>query len=251
MPKILLIGGSDGSCGAGLFADYQTLNDLGSSANVVITSVTSQTDELFVESHTIPQRCIESQIDVGLAKNYDAIKIGMLPCLGAVKTVSEYVVGVGMKKVVLDPVFQSSSGGSLCSIEAFEEMKNMLFGKVDLLTPNLVEARLILGLKNEVQMELEEMALRCLEFGSKAVLLKGGHLDGNFCMDVFVERDNPNSTLVFKRSKLSEGTSVRGTGCRLASAITHFYAQGRELRVAVSQGIEFLQNYLKKKLEVS
>ena len=175
MPKILLIGGSDGSCGAGLFADYQTLNDLGSSANVVITSVTSQTDELFVESHTIPQRCIESQIDVGLAKNYDAIKIGMLPCLGAVKTVSEYVVGVGMKKVVLDPVFQSSSGGSLCSIEAFEEMKNMLFGKVDLLTPNLVEARLILGLKNEVQMELEEMALRSLEFGSKAVLLKGGH----------------------------------------------------------------------------
>ena len=70
-------------------------------------------------------------------------------------------------------------------------------------------------------------------------------------MDVFVERDNPNSTLVFKRSKLSEGTSVRGTGCRLASAITHFYGQGRELRVAVSEGIEFLQNYLKKKLEDS
>ena len=251
MPKVLLIGGSDGSCGAGLFADYETLNHLGSSANVVITSVTSQTDELFVESHTIPQSSIESQTDLGSAKNYDAVKVGMLPDLGAVRAVSNYLVAEGIRKVVLDPVLKSSSGGTLCSIEAFEEMKNMLFRKVDLLTPNLQEARLILGLKNGDQMEMEEMALGCLEFGSKAVLLKGGHMDGNFCMDVFIEKENANSPVVFKRSKLTKGTSVRGTGCRLASAIAHFYGEGRELRAAVSSGIEFLQNYLKKQLKVS
>ena len=43
---------------------------------------------------------------------------------------------------------------------------------------------------------------------------------------------------------------VRGTGCRLASAIAHFYGSGNELSEAVSRGIDFLQNYLKAKLEI-
>ena len=58
-------------------------------------------------------------------------------------------------------------------------------------------------------MELEEMKLRCLEFGSKAVLLREVIWIANFCMDVFVERDNPNSTLVFKAQKLPGDISAR------------------------------------------
>ena len=97
---------------------------------------------------------------------------------------------------------------------------------------------------------LIEIAKDCLRFGSKAVLLKGGHLEGNTCIDVFVEKDKPSKPLVFKHKRLPDGTSVRGTGCRLASAIAHFYGSGKDLSEAVSCGIDFLQNYLKSKLEI-
>ena len=47
MPKILVIGGSDGRGGAGVFADHETLISLGSKAEFIVTSVTSQNDEVF------------------------------------------------------------------------------------------------------------------------------------------------------------------------------------------------------------
>ena len=64
MPKILLIGGSDGSCGAGVFADFETIKSLNSNANVVVTSVTSQNDHQFEHSLAIPPANIKSQLDV-------------------------------------------------------------------------------------------------------------------------------------------------------------------------------------------
>ena len=63
MPKILLIGGSDGSCGAGLFADYQTILSLGSTAGVVVTSVTAQNDQKFLSAYNLPSTNLKSQFE--------------------------------------------------------------------------------------------------------------------------------------------------------------------------------------------
>ena len=250
MPKILLIGGSDGSCGAGVFADFETIKSLNSDANVVVTSVTSQNDHQFEHSLAIPPANIKSQLDVIAADSCQAVKVGMLPNNESVEIVSKYFSSDRFSRVILDPVMASSSGASLSSRESFDALKQTLFPKVDLITPNLMEARLILGLKKSHENDLVEIAKDCLSFGSKAVLLKGGHLEGNTCIDVFVEKDKPSKPLVFKHKRLPNGTSVRGTGCRLASAIAHFYGSGNELGEAVSRGIDFLQNYLKAKLEI-
>ena len=80
--------------------------------------------------------------------------------------------------------------------------------------------------------------------------MKGGHLDGENCIDIFIEKNNPSEPLVFRHKRLQGGDSVRGTGCRLASAIAHFYASGSALSDSVNSGIDFLQNYLRSKLEV-
>ena len=250
MPKILLIGGSDGSCGAGVFADFETIKSLNSDANVVVTSVTSQNDHQFEHSLAIPPANIKSQLDVIAADSCQAVKVGMLPNNELVEIVSKYFSSNRFSRVILDPVLASSSGASLSSRESVDALKQTLFPKVDLITPNLMEARLILGLKKSHKNDLVEIAKDCLSFGSKAVLLKGGHLEGNTCIDVFVEKDQPSKPLIFKHKRLPDGTAVRGTGCRLASAIAHFYGSGNELGEAVSRGIDFLQNYLKAKLEI-
>jgi len=250
MPKILLIGGSDGSCGAGVFADFETIKSLNSNANVVVTSVTSQNDDQFEHSLAIPPANIKSQLDVIAADSCQTVKVGMLPNNESVEIVSKYFSSDRFSRVILDPVMASSSGASLSSRESLDALKQTLFPKVDLITPNLMEARLILGLKKSHENDLVEIAKDCLSFGSKAVLLKGGHLEGNTCIDVFVEKDQPSKSLIFKHKRLPDGTAVRGTGCRLASAIAHFYGSGNELSEAVSRGIDFLQNYLKAKLEI-
>ena len=66
MSGVLLIGGSDGSCGAGVFADYETLKSLGSPGKVIITSVTSQNDSIYLGSYDLPFTSLESQLELSL-----------------------------------------------------------------------------------------------------------------------------------------------------------------------------------------
>lgn len=242
MPKILVIGGSDGSCGAGVFADHETLISLGSKGKFIVTSVTSQNDEVFLDTHVVPSSTLDSQFEAISLGDFNAIKIGMLPSVEAVQIVSRYLSDAS-QKIVMDPVFRSSSGGSLSTHETISAMKELLFPKVDLLTPNLLEALSLLNLDGDQEIQIEAIASRCLELGSGAVLLKGGHLKGAICKDILVEK--VKSPIIFQRNKIAGGTSVRGTGCRLASAIAHFLADGRELEDAVNAGIEFLQRYIR------
>ena len=245
MPEILVIGGSDGSCGAGVFADHETLLSLGSKAKFIVTSVTSQNDEVFLETHDIPSSTLESQFEAISFKDFDAIKIGMLPSVEAVQIVSRYLSDVS-QKIVMDPVLRSSSGGSLSTHETISAMEELLFPKIDLLTPNFLEALSLLNLEGDQEIQIETIASRCLELGSEAVLLKGGHLKGAICKDILVEK--VKTPIIFQRNKIAGGTSVRGTGCRLASAIAHFLAESRELEDAVNAGIEFLQRYIRTTL---
>jgi hydroxymethylpyrimidine/phosphomethylpyrimidine kinase len=245
MPKILVIGGSDGSGGAGVFADHETLISLGSKAEFIVTSVTSQNDEIFLGSHDLPSSTLESQFEAIAMGDFNAIKIGMLPSVEAVEVVSKYL-SYASQKIVMDPVLKSSSGGRLSTNETITAMEEMLFPKVDLLTPNLLEALSLLDLDADQEIQIEEIAFRCLELGSDSVLLKGGHLNGAICKDILVEK--AKAPVIFERDKIQGGTAVRGTGCRLASSIAHFLSEGRNLEDAVNASIEFLQRYIRETL---
>ena len=95
------------------------------------------------------------------------------PSVEAVQIVSRYLSDVS-QKIVMDPVLRSSSGGSLSTPETISAMEELLFPKVDLLTPNLLEAFSLLNLDGDQEIQIEAIASCCLEFGSRQVLLKGG-----------------------------------------------------------------------------
>ena len=189
MSRLLVIGGSDSSGGAGVFADLKTCHDLGCEVSVAITAVTAQSDRRHYHSHVLSEEALQSQLlalgDFGI----DAVKIGMLPGLSPSKWFVIFLLAHSFVRVVLDPVFSSSSGGSLSTEEGFASLSKLLFPHVGLITPNFSEASRLIkqaGLRSESQ---EAMAAACLELGPKAVLVKGGHCSGEECVDFLATDD--------------------------------------------------------------
>lgn len=247
MPRILVIGGSDSSGGAGVFADIKTCHDLGCEVSVAVTAVTAQNDRKHYHSHVLPKQTLQSQLFALVDSEVDALKIGMLPNLESIEVVRDFLLANCPKNLVLDPVFSSSSGGSLSTEEGIASLDNRLFPHVGLVTPNLFEATRLInqaGLQAESQ---EELARACLALGANAALIKGGHYSGDECTDLLATADEKFFT--FSRKRIPGGSKVRGTGCRLATAIACFQAKGRGLKDSVELACEYLANYISDQVE--
>ncbi len=106
-----------------MFADVKTCHDLGCEVSVAVTAVTAQNSRKHYHSHVLPKHTLQSQLfalgDFGI----DAVKIGMLPNLESIEVVRDFLIDHSFGHVVLDPVFSSSSGGSL-----FDGGRNCVFG---------------------------------------------------------------------------------------------------------------------------
>ncbi|MEK9634193.1 MAG: hydroxymethylpyrimidine/phosphomethylpyrimidine kinase [Opitutae bacterium] len=247
MSRLLVIGGSDSSGGAGVFADLKTCHDLGCEVSVAITAVTAQSDRRHYHSHVLPEEALQSQLlalgDFGI----DAVKIGMLPDLESIEVVRDFLLAHSFGRVVLDPVFSSSSGGSLSTEQGIVSLSKLLFPHVGLITPNFSEASRLIkqaGLRSESQ---EAMAAACLELGPKAALVKGGHCSGEECVDFLATDDGER--IAFSRKRIPGGSKVRGTGCRLASAIACFQAKGLNLKDSVGEACEYLAGYISDRVD--
>ena len=247
MHRILVIGGSDSSGEAGIFADVKTCRDLDCEVSVAVTAVTAQNARKHYHSHVIPKQTLQSQLFALSDSRIDAVKIGMLPNLESIEVVRDFLLAHPFGSVVLDPVFASSSGGNLSTEEGIASLDNLLFPYVSLVTPNLFEAiRLVkqAGLKANSQAEL---ASACLELGAIAALVKGGHYSGDECADLLAT-DN-EKTFTFSRKRIPGGSDVRGTGCRLATAIACFQAKRNELKESVGLACEYLSGYISAQVD--
>jgi hydroxymethylpyrimidine/phosphomethylpyrimidine kinase len=70
-----------------------------------------------------------------------------------------------------------------------------------------------------------------------AVLVKGGHEEGDVIADALIETDNMTSW----QGQRIDTTSTHGTGCTLASAIATFLAGGDSLSSAVDRARNFVR----------
>jgi hydroxymethylpyrimidine/phosphomethylpyrimidine kinase len=213
---VLVIAGADSSGGAGLTRDLRTLHDLGVNGVAVVTAVTAQTNTSVRAIHFVPPTLIREQIATALASSaVRAIKIGMLGTRAAVEAVAAMLPLRNEIPIVLDPVLAASSGRSLLEDDARMALIERLFPKVTLITPNIPEAAVLLG--ESVSREpatLKAYGVRLLADGPRAVLIKGGHGDGDESVDtLFTAAD----VTTFRGPRLP-GT-LRGTGCALSAAV--------------------------------
>lgn len=239
-PIVLSIAGSDSSGGAGIQADLKTFSALGVYGATAITAITAQNTLGVVSQMALPPQMVREQIIAVMDDLHPSVvKIGMLSNAEIVNAVAE-VLSEYKPKIVLDPVIVSTSGHRLLSVEAQDVIKEKLLPISELVTPNIPEMETLTNMPLSSFEEKEKAANYLLSLGTKAVLLKGGHEDGEVKTDIlFCRTHEVSSQLIAHNSQLvSESIStqnVHGTGCTLSSAIAAFLALDYSLEDAVKE----------------
>lgn len=245
--RILIVAGSDSGGGAGIQADIKTVTALGGYAATAVTALTAQNTCGVFGVVGIEPAFIRQQIDLVLDDiGADAIKTGMLHSAGVIEAVAGALEaragGAGRRPaLVVDPVMVAQSGDPLLAEEAVSSLAERLIPRADLITPNLPEARRLLGRPIAAVEDMERAAKELLALGCSAVLLKGGHLEGETLTDLLA---TGQSCERFDHPRI-DTLHTHGTGCTLASAIATGLAQGLELRAAVVRALAYLQEALR------
>lgn len=233
--RILTIAGSDSGGCAGLQADMRAFAMLGVHGCAAVTAVTVQNSLGVKGFHEIPVDVVSAQIsavvsDIGI----EAAKTGMLASTGIIQTIVETWRAeglVGTVPLVVDPVCASNVGEPLLHPSALDAMRHELIPLATLVTPNLDEVRLLVGV-DVVDDESQREAARALHaLGPRWALVKGGHL-----------RSSPvSSDLLFDGTDFFQFAAARvdtrhdhGAGDTLAAAIAAALAHGYPVPAAVS-----------------
>ncbi|MCI9079254.1 MAG: bifunctional hydroxymethylpyrimidine kinase/phosphomethylpyrimidine kinase [Lachnospiraceae bacterium] len=269
--KVLTIAGSDCSGGAGIQADLKTMSAHALYGMSVITAITVQNTTGVVTSEPVNPSIVAGQIDAVCSDIMpDAVKTGMLFSEEIINVVSGKIKEYGLKNLVVDPVFVSTSGSQLLKPQAAEVLKKKLLPLAMVITPNIPEAQALTGISinNKNDMLLAASGL-CRASGAN-VLVKGGHNTGSaddllYCTDKTAlshsfkpgqdyNIDNitiqVNGNAVWFMGERIDTSNTHGTGCTLSSAIACNLASGMDIITAIASAKSYLTHALKAGLKI-
>lgn len=240
----LTIAGSDSSGGAGIQADLKTFSAVGTYGMSVITAITAQNTKGVFQVEELSNEIIKKQIEVVFEDIVPkAVKIGMVSSSEITTIIAETLKKYNPENLVVDPVMISKSGYSLLKKEAKDSLIKHLIPMAYLITPNILEAEEITGIKIKTLEDMKEAGKALLSMGPKYVLVKGGHLEGD-SNDILMGKD---LFRVYKSERLNR-KNTHGTGCTLSSAIAAYLAIGHPIEEAVDLGKKYITNAIKKQL---
>lgn len=248
MLTVLTIAGFDPSGGAGVLADCKTFAAFGCFGTAAITSLTAQNTVAVYGAYHQSAEVLRAQLtplveDFSLA----AVKTGMLPTRETIEETAATIERHALPHVVVDPVIRSTSGYDLIDSVALAALRERLLPLADVITPNMAEAERLTGLPVKTLDEMKraarlireqalagrrsdaEVARRC------AVLVKGGHLDGE-AADVL---DDGEVVQVFRAPRIAT-RNTHGTGCTLSAALAALLARGCNISEAITRAKEYL-----------
>ncbi|MGB9002824.1 MAG: bifunctional hydroxymethylpyrimidine kinase/phosphomethylpyrimidine kinase [Nitrosotalea sp.] len=227
--NVLSIAGSDPSSGAGIQGDIKTFTSLGAYGLGAITALTSQNSSKFFESEPASSEIIKSQIRSVLSDfKIDAIKIGMVYDKKTIKTIHSELKNLKVP-IVLDPIFESTTGGTLLLANAFSDFKKLLIPLSHVITPNVPEAERITGMKIKSLSDAKKVALKINSMGAKNVIIKGGHMQDDTVTDLLLENKKFH---IFSQKRLTRET--HGGGCIFSAALCVNIAKGKGLSESAS-----------------
>lgn len=239
--RILIIAGSDSSGGAGIQADIKTATALGAYAMTAVTAITVQDTTGVHGIHPIPPEIVRDQIlaclgDIGA----DAIKAGMLGSAEMVEavadTLSKHAKAIPL---VVDPVMASTSGKEFLDDRAIEALKARLLPLATLVTPNIPEFAKL----TDADLADDAPPIRALSQARiRAVLVKGGHDEGEEAIDTLIGSDGVVAEF---RSPRIDTRHTHGSGCTLATAIACGLGEGMSLRDAVARAHSFVHGAIR------
>ena len=222
MKKALSIAGSDCSGGAGIQADIKTFSAHGVFGMTVITSVVAENTFRVIEYQDVRPDIIEKQIDAVFEDiPPDAVKIGMLSCRESMLAVARKLREWKPQNVVIDPVMYAKNGDALMEQAAISELISEVVPLADVITPNIPEAEKIAKMSIKTHEEMKQAAQIIRAMGCRAVVVKGGHGEGD-ATDILFDGDNYYE---FSAPRV-DTKHTHGTGCTFSSAIASNLALG-------------------------
>jgi hydroxymethylpyrimidine/phosphomethylpyrimidine kinase len=237
MPVALTIAGSDSGGGAGIQADLKTFQRFGVFGTSALTLITAQNSVGVRQVELLPTQLVLQQI-AAVAEDFEvrAAKTGALGSPAIIEAVAVAALEHALSRLVVDPVMISKHGDPLLDEGAVEVLKERLFPRALLVTPNLHEAAALLGRPVGREGEMRDAARAVLDLGASAALVKGGHLPGGAAVDLFYD----GSDFVRLASPRIETPHTHGTGCTYSAAITALLARGEKLAEAVREAKDFI-----------
>jgi hydroxymethylpyrimidine/phosphomethylpyrimidine kinase len=232
-----VLSGLDPSGGAGIQADIQAITSIGAHPLPVLTCLTVQDTRNVYGAEPVSPDLIKQQLEC-LAQDtpIHAIKTGALGNAEVVEVLVEFVQKHSGVPLIVDPVIKAAGGGDLADDALVTAMKDKLFARAEMITPNGIELAQLGGSDDPA-----EAARNLLQTGCESVLATGGHGTGIHIINTLYNHAPEPMEWEVERVGSNE---YHGTGCTLAAAIAAGRAMGLSPRAAISQA----QNYVHRAL---
>jgi hydroxymethylpyrimidine/phosphomethylpyrimidine kinase len=249
MRAALTIAGSDPVAGAGIQADLKTFAALGVYGTSALTAVTSQNTLGVDDTFVLPVETVRSQIErIAEDLTLSAVKTGMLATTDIVDIVAELIQRFRLANLVVDPVMMATGGThrTLLTPEAVSTLKTRLLPLASVVTPNVAEAGALSGVTVNSPSTARDAAQRIFALGPKAVVVKGGHLEGAHAVDLLYDG---HAFTEFSAPRYSGGPT-HGTGCTFASAIAAGLALGDDVAASVDRAKRYVSGAIEHAIPV-
>lgn len=230
-PRIALtIAGSDSGGGAGIQADLRAFGRMGVFGTSVVTAVTAQNTLGVHDVHVVPATTVLAQLDAVLDDlSPAAVKTGMLATAELVGLVGGYARDGRLPRLVVDPVLVSATGHRLLDEDAIAVYRDELLPHAAVITPNLIEAGVLVGRELTSDDEIRAAARELASLGPPTVVVKGGHRAGRQAVDVVLHRGEEHEL----SAERIDTSNTHGTGCTFAAATAGGLANGLDPLVAL------------------
>ncbi|MBV8637913.1 MAG: bifunctional hydroxymethylpyrimidine kinase/phosphomethylpyrimidine kinase [Candidatus Eremiobacteraeota bacterium] len=239
MTSVLSIGTTHPWNIAGVGLDMLVGHELGVRTVTVRTAVTAQDERGLHAIETLSPYIVRAQFETAHPSETDAVRVGALTSAEMVAVVGEGLRSYHAVPIVVDPVFHASRGGVFADGSTIAALREAILTLPNVIaTPNIGEARQLLGGRHIDRNSLAQAARDVQQLGCRAVLLKGGHLPGN-PVDALATRDDVE---LFDGARVDG--ELRGTGCLLAMALACALAQGDTL----SDAVRFARAFVRRKI---
>jgi hydroxymethylpyrimidine/phosphomethylpyrimidine kinase len=237
MKRALTIAGSDSGGGAGIQADLKTFGALGVYGASAITAVTAQNTMTVSRIQEIDPEVVAAQIEAVIEDiGFDAVKTGMLASTPIVEAVASALKRHRVVNLVIDPVMVSKTKACLLKADAIAALKSLLLPLAEIVTPNIPEAEVLSGHKVIDAETMRDAARRIRDLGPKRVVIKGGHSEGPYVVDLYFDGEKFEEL----KAERVQTRATHGTGCTFSAAIAAYLAHGLPPLEAVARAKEFL-----------
>jgi hydroxymethylpyrimidine/phosphomethylpyrimidine kinase len=248
--KILSVAGFDGSGGAGITSDAKIFSKHGILGLSAVTAMTAQNPDKIYKIERVSDVFFSAELEAVFEYfKIDAVKTGLIYDDGQSSMLSGFIDKYGVKILVVDPVYVSTSNSIIVDKNRYPDFLTPLFKHAAVITPNIKEAELIAGteIKNLEEMKNAAKIIRKKFPEIKNILIKGSHIseesEENIIKNLLL--NSKNEFYIYESKRINTGKQVHGTGCAFSGCLASYLALGMKTESAVAETEKFISKILK------